>query len=400
MPPWHIDRSIGTYLDDPSLSDEEIGIVAKWADAGAPRGNPGDAPPPLLLSTLGEWRYGEPDLIVEMKQGFAIPAKGRDFFPEEVVDPGITEDRYVKWVQIIPTALCCTHHSHVYAMLPEGTEQDKRRVSPAMGTDTGAYVDLIEYAMGNDADYFPDGVGKKILAGSLFRFSAHYHPWGEETHDKQKIGIKFYPKGVVPEQVVTHHRLRTSLDDMWVLNREAVEDSLLRAGYPLKLDEARPPVGQWLNADDADSSGLFSIPPHTVARHDRYMPLPQPAMVISFQPHMHFRGSRMLLEAIHPDGRRETLTDVTHFQQNWQITYTYKEPHLFPTGTILHAVSWHDNTGNNPDNPDPSAWIGSGSRTMEEMAHAWTAISWLTEEQYQEKVATRDAQKARTNNEQ
>ena len=37
-----------------------------------------------------------------------------DFSPNELVDPGITEDRYVKWVQIIPTAHCCVHHSHVY----------------------------------------------------------------------------------------------------------------------------------------------------------------------------------------------------------------------------------------------------------------------------------------------
>ena len=40
MPPWHLDRGIGTYLDDPSLSDAEIEVVASWVDSGAPRGNP------------------------------------------------------------------------------------------------------------------------------------------------------------------------------------------------------------------------------------------------------------------------------------------------------------------------------------------------------------------------
>ncbi len=69
---------------------------------------------------------------------------------------------------------------------------------------------------------------------------------------------------------------------------------------------------------------------------------------------MHFRGSRMQLEAIHPDGRREMLTDATHYEQNWQITYKYKTPHLFPAGTILHTISWHDNTANNKHNPDPT----------------------------------------------
>ena len=74
MPPWHLDRSIGVYRDDPSLSDEEIGVVADWVDAGAPRGNPEEAPPPLDLIGLDEWVYGEPDLIVSMEKGFDIPA--------------------------------------------------------------------------------------------------------------------------------------------------------------------------------------------------------------------------------------------------------------------------------------------------------------------------------------
>ncbi len=101
---------------------------------------------------------------------------------------------------------------------------------------------------------------------------------------------------------------------------------------------------------------------------------------------MHFRGSRMMLEAIHPDGRREVLTDATHYEQNWQITYKYKTPHLFPAGTILHTVSWHDNTANNKHNPDPTAWVGWGSRTMDEMGHGWTDIAFLTDEQYREEA--------------
>src|SRR3954462_1667113 len=35
MPPWHIDRSIGEYADDPSLSDREIATIAAWIAGGA-----------------------------------------------------------------------------------------------------------------------------------------------------------------------------------------------------------------------------------------------------------------------------------------------------------------------------------------------------------------------------
>ena len=394
MPPWHLDRSIGEFDADPSLTDAEIATISTWADGGAPRGNPADAPPPLELADLEQWTYGDPDLIVSMKDGFMIPSEGADFYPSEVVDPGLTEDRYVKWVQIIPSAWCCVHHSHVYVSVPE-TAEDLEEFKLGMGSNTEE-IDLIEYAMGSSGQFYPDGTGRKLPAGGLFRFAPHYHPWGEETRDIQSVGIKFYPKDEVPELIVTAHRLRTGVGNDWVLNREAVEDRLLRAGYDLDLHAAEMPADAWVDDNTLNGIALMSIPPNTVAKHERFWPLPDPALVLSFQPHMHFRGNRMLLEAIHLDGRREILVDVNKYEQTWQIVYPYKEPHLFPKGTVLHSVTWHDNTANNRHNPDPSAWVGWGGRTMDEMGHGWSDIAFMTEEQYQERLSQQ--QKKRTQN--
>ena len=48
MPPWFIEKDVGVreFKDDPSLSDAEIALIGRWVDAGAPRGNPADLPPP------------------------------------------------------------------------------------------------------------------------------------------------------------------------------------------------------------------------------------------------------------------------------------------------------------------------------------------------------------------
>jgi hypothetical protein len=389
MPPWHIDRSIGEYIADPSLSDQEIATIARWVDGGAPEGRREDAPPPRTFGNNSVWTYGEPDLIVTMDKGFVIPADGPDFTPQQVVDPKLAVDRYVKWVQIIPQASRAVHHAHVYVDLPEGTDMDS--LGGGMGSNVGNSLDLIEYGAGNDADIFPDGTTKILKKGSLFRFEAHYHPYGEQTVDQLKVGIKFYPPGVVPKHVVTSHRIRTGVGNDWMLNRERIEDLLLRAGHKLSIDEPAMPTGALIEENPLHGAAFLSIPPNTVARHDRYWPLPKAALVISFQPHMHFRGSRMLLEAIHPDGRREVLTDATHYEQNWQITYKYKTPHLFPAGTILHTVSWHDNTANNRHNPDPTAWIGWGSRTMDEMGHGWTDVAFLSDQQYRDELTKRRA---------
>src|SRR5882762_8303909 len=44
MPPWHLDRTVGEYSPDPSLSDAQIATISKWVDQGAPKGDPMDAP--------------------------------------------------------------------------------------------------------------------------------------------------------------------------------------------------------------------------------------------------------------------------------------------------------------------------------------------------------------------
>lgn len=387
MPPWHLDRSIGEYLDDPSLSDKEIALVAKWVDSGAPQGDPKDAPPALQFKAADEWAFGEPDLIVSMEKGFTIPASGPDTTPSEVVDPKITEDRYVKWVQLIPTANCCVHHSHVYVQAPDGS--DRAELGLGMGSNTDDEMDLIEYGPGNDADIFADGTAKLLKAGSKFRFAPHYHSMGEQKTDIERVGIKFYPKGYKPEYVVASHRIRTDVGNMWALSREKVEDVILKAGHRIDINEPTQPTGFLVEENPLHSATTLSIPPNTVATHERFWPLPEHALILSFQPHMHYLGTRMILEAIHPDGRREILTDVNRYEQNWQVTYTYKTPHLFPKGTILHTISYHDNTANNKHNPDPSNWRGWGSRTMDEMGHGWTDIAFLTDAQYRRELAKR-----------
>ena len=356
MPPWHIDRSIGEYLEDPSLSDREVALIAAWVDSGAPEGRAADAPPARVFPPTTEWTYGQPDLIVRMEKGFKIPAEGADFIPEEVVDPHLTEDRYVKWLQIIPDAHRAVHHSHVYVDLPEGIETEG--LGLGMGSNVGNSMDLIEYGAGNDADIFPDGTTKVLKKGSLFRFESHYHPYGEETFDRQRVGIKFYPRGVVPEDAVTSHRIRTGVGNDWVLNRERIEDLLLRAGVKLSIDE--PSIAD-RRIDRGEPAACRRLAQHS-AQHGHparaLLAAAQAALIVSFQPHMHFRGSKMLLEAIHLDGRRELLTSATHYEQNWQITYKYKTPHLFPAGrscTPSRFTTTPRTTSTTPTRPRGSA---------------------------------------------
>src|SRR5579864_1029732 len=45
MPPWHADAPAGVFLNDRRLSAADKDVLARWAAAGAPKGQDADLPP-------------------------------------------------------------------------------------------------------------------------------------------------------------------------------------------------------------------------------------------------------------------------------------------------------------------------------------------------------------------
>ena len=102
MPPWYVEKNIGiqTFKNDPSLSAEEIATVAKWADSGAPRGNPNDMPPLRAWTDDSKWAIGTPDLVVRTTD-ILVKGTAPDWWGEiPRVPTGLTEDRYVSAMEV------------------------------------------------------------------------------------------------------------------------------------------------------------------------------------------------------------------------------------------------------------------------------------------------------------
>src|SRR4030095_82208 len=102
MPPWYVEKNIGIqkFHNDPSLSDDEIATIAKWADTGAARGNPADMPPPKVYADRNAWAIGTPDLVIKMKE-LLVKGDAPDWWGEIPSMPtGLSEDRYVAALEI------------------------------------------------------------------------------------------------------------------------------------------------------------------------------------------------------------------------------------------------------------------------------------------------------------
>jgi len=353
MPPWFIDKNVGVqqFSNDVSLTDQEIATIARWVDSGAPKGDPAAMPPPRQFPVAETWQIGQPDFIVTLPKDVIVAAKAPDQWPDILVDPGLAEDRYIQGVQIIPAkGFQVIHHIRTSIVEPADETRNSGQLD---GTDGSLAVGeqgvfLNEYAIGKKGDVFPEGSGRLIKAGTKINFQMHLHAIGKDTPINVALGLKFYPKGYVPQHVIS---------------------------------------STTVSAPEVD------LRPHTDnIRADGYLTLKKAARLLSFQPHMHNRGKAECLEAIYPTGRVEMLS-CAKFRFNWHINYVYDDlaAPLLPAGTVLHSIMWHDNTAANPFNPDPDAQITYGQRTIDEMASAWISWYYMSDDDFKKETNTRRA---------
>ena len=118
----------------------------------------------------------------------------------------------------------------------------------------------------------------------------------------------------------------------------------------------------------AVSDNQFVIPPgapnvESVAR----MTFQSDVTLVSMLPHMHTRGKDFKYTAIYPDGRRDILLQIPHYDFDWQLTYQLSPQKRLPKGTVIECIAHFDNSKANPSNPNPSVEVRYGEQTWDEM---------------------------------
>lgn len=315
MPPWHANPDHGKFVNARLMSSDEKQLVRDWVKAGCPEGDPAQLP--KSIEYISGWQLPkEPDLVVDMRHApFNVPAEGAVKYQYFQVDPGLKEDKWIRAAEAQPGNRAVVHHILVFVRPPGGGRD--RGFSGTTGQFLAAYVP------GHRSPIYPDGMAKRIPAGSKLVFQLHYTPIGTEQTDLSRVGLVFADADSI-EKIVTTQQAATH---------------------------------------------RLSIPPHADNHRveARSQTAPADVEVLAFMPHMHLRGKSFRYEAKYPDGRSEILLDVPNYDFNWQTAYQVGSPVVIPKGGYLQCVAHFDNSEDNLNNPDPTKTVRWGDQTWNEM---------------------------------
>lgn len=312
MPPWFAHGDGETFVNKRVLSEEEKRTILAWVHAGAPEGDPAQAPAPPAFPE-SSWTIGEPDLVLTAERPVTIPATG--YLPYQYVTfpYQFPHDTWVQGIEIMPSNPRVLHHCNMIYLLP-GQKYDQRTNFLTGRVPGGSPANL------------KDGLGMLIPKGAQITLQIHYVTTGKEEQDRISAGFRY-----------------------------AKEPIRRRVRYKIIHNDT------------------FAIPPGAAAyRVTAEGTLNDDVSLLAMFTHMHLRGKDMTFLAHRPDGVTQTLLTIPNYSFDWQLTYYLPEDALkLPKGTRLECIGHFDNSPFNPFNPDPSATVKDGPQTFEEMMYGF-----------------------------
>jgi hypothetical protein len=331
MPPWKAEHGFGDFLGERRLSDGQIDLLRRWADAGCPEGDAADGSAPAPPRFADGWQLGRPDLVVRMSEAYTVPPDGRDIYRCFVIKVELPPGKYVRAAEYRPGNRRVVHH----AVLSTLRSADARRLLEAEPKDAGpgfasglvAPGDRLPgpagiWAPGKDPLPLPDGYALAWPAGCDLVLQLHLHPSGKAEQEQSSVG--FYltdepPRGQVRPVVLINKKVNI-------------------------------PAGQ------------------TDYKLTKSAVLPRAADVIGLFPHMHLLGRTVRATATLPDGTTRPLIAIADWDFNWQTYYQYARPVRLPAGTRVEVEWTFDNSADNPTNPShPPRPVRFGEQTTDEM---------------------------------
>jgi mono/diheme cytochrome c family protein len=324
MPPWGADSSLQDYLDDASLTDDEIALLTDWIDNAMPEGDPADnedvtAEIPPTLDQIDE--------SVEMASAY-VPdfSESPDVYRCFPIDWPGEEAGYVTGIDVRPGNEALVHHVIGFLAAPDAVaavaaldEADPGAGYSCYGGSGAETAWLGGWVPGKAASVLPEDTGIAVEPGSQVILQVHYNDSGEAGAGAQSA-MDF----TIASEVQWPGTLQPFTDVEWVYG----DSMVIGAG-----------------TEDVTYSLTMS--------------LPADLRLYSGGLHMHTLGTSGRLWVERASGEVEWLVSVPSWDFSWQQSYWLADPIDFDSGdSIGLECQW-----SNPGSED----VGWGEGTADEM---------------------------------
>jgi len=339
MPPWLPTVERGHFVGERVLSDDEIGMIAQWAQEGGQEGSPEDLPP---APTWPEgWTLGTPDLVLELPTAYELPAGGADVYRNFVLDVPLEQAVRVRAFEFDPGNAQVVHHALV-RLDPTSRSRELDEESPEPG-----FGDLSNMEMPETVVNSGDG--------------GFFHGWNPGMAPFRGYDDMSWPLDSTHDIVLQLHMRPSG-------KVEQVQPSV--ALYFAEKPPTRFPLVIGMRAANLDiPAGRKNY------SFEKSYTLPVDVDVLAISLHAHYIGKELQGYADLPDGTRQWLIHVRDWDFNWQEEYRYQEPVFLPKGTRITQRFSYDNSSSNPRNPTiPPIRVRDGASSLDEMGEMWMQV--------------------------
>jgi hypothetical protein len=329
MPPWPADAAYARHANERLLTVGDIQKINDWVSGGTPLGDVSLAPNFPNFGNGSE--LSAVDYSAKMPN-YSNVAIADDEYRCFVIPSGITTDKFIQELEIVPGNRGIVHHVLVFGdNSGEAATLDAADPAPGYpcygdaGTSSANLLGL--WAPGSVPQKLPNGFGIKLAANSDVILQVHYPSGSAGLLDSSRVNFKF------ASSTARETRLTPILNHSSTINT------------PLIIPANSTPT----------FTETYTVPLVNIT-------------VFAVAPHMHLIGQKIKTYAIKPAGDTLKLNKIDNWDFHWQGMYFYPNALKVPAGSTLKAEALYNNTTSNPLNPsNPPQLVTLGESTTDEM---------------------------------
>ena len=384
MPPWMAEGGHQRYVNDYSLTKNELSLFAQWSAAYYPKGEP-----PKRAKSKSSYKTFRPDIKIALEgsKGYLPDQVQRDDYHCFVATWPLAHEAYVTGFGMVPGNARVSHHAIIYVAPPRFKETYQSFVEAEGGEGYkclgGPIPDRLAEPVQRDAfeKVHPNGV---VELSQNQVWLAHWAPGMEGYELPQDSGIKIQPGSVL---IVQMHYFNGFAPNE--------RDPGTQLGFRVARSVGKPSLnwpmsrGEWLHARN---NGSLVVPAKGKLTVSDRVPLGGIDGIVaklsghevsefdgielhSANVHMHLIGESGRVTLTRSE-QSEVLLSVPRYEFGWQRDFFFSDPKRITRADLGKAQVDYSCTFSNPGTTPVYGGFGS----QEEMCYNFSYISLVPRE--------------------